>query len=42
MKKWSYLFTALAVVLSDIMCFVAAYNYRGMPSLMAMRFSVCE
>lgn len=30
MKKWSYLFTALAVVLSDIMCFVVAYNYRGM------------
>ena len=30
MKKWSYLFTALAVVLSDIMCVVAAYNYRGM------------
>lgn len=26
----SYLFTALAIVLSDIMCFVVAYNYRGM------------
>lgn len=30
MKKWSYLFTTLAIVLSDIMCFVVAYNYRGM------------
>ena len=30
MKKLSYLFTALAIVLSDIMCFVVAYNYRGM------------
>lgn len=30
MKKLSYLFTALAVVLSDIMCFVVAYLYRGM------------
>ena len=30
MKKLSYLFMALAVALSDIMCFVAAYNYRGM------------
>ena len=30
MKKLSYLFTAFAIVLSDIMCFVVAYNYRGM------------
>lgn len=30
MKKLSYLFTALAIVLSDMMCFVVAYNYRGM------------
>ena len=30
MKKWSYVFTALAIVLSDIMCFVVAYNYRDM------------
>lgn len=30
MKKLSNLFTALAIVLSDIMCFVVAYNYRGM------------
>lgn len=30
MKRLSYLFIALAVVLSDIMCFVVAYNYRGM------------
>ena len=29
MKKF-YLFTALAIVLSDIMCFVVAYNYRDM------------
>lgn len=28
MKKLSYLFTALAIVLSDIMCFVVAYAYR--------------
>ena len=30
MKKLSYLFTALAIVLSDIMCFVVAYHYRDM------------
>ena len=30
MKKLSYLFAALAIVLSDIMCFVVAYNYRDM------------
>ena len=30
MKKLSVLFTVLAVVLSDIMCFVVAYNYRSM------------
>ena len=30
MKKLSYLFTALAIVLSDTMCFVVAYNYRDM------------
>ena len=30
MKKLSYLFTALAIMLSDIMCFVVAYNYRDM------------
>ena len=30
MKKLSYLFTALAIVLSDIMCFVVAYTYRDM------------
>ena len=30
MKKLSYLFTALAIVLSDIMCFVVAYNFRDM------------
>ena len=30
MKKLSYLFTALAIVLSDIMCFVIAYAYRDM------------
>ena len=30
MKKLSILFMALAVVLSDIMCFVVAYNYRSM------------
>ena len=30
MKKWSYLFAALAIVLSNIMCFVVAYDYRGM------------
>ena len=28
MKKLSYLFTANAIVLSDIMCFVVAYTYR--------------
>lgn len=30
MKKLSNLFAALAIVLSDIMCFVVAYNYRDM------------
>ncbi len=30
MKKVSYLFIALAILLSDIMCFVVAYNYRDM------------
>ena len=30
MKKLSYLFVALAILLSDIMCFVVAYNYRGL------------
>ena len=30
MKNLRYLFTALAIVLSDIMCFVVAYNYRDM------------
>jgi hypothetical protein len=30
MKKLSYLFTALAIVLSDIVCFVVAYHYRDM------------
>lgn len=30
MKKLSYLFVTLAIVLSDIMCFVVAYNYRDM------------
>ncbi len=30
MKKFSNLFTVLAIVLSDIMCFVVAYNYRDM------------
>jgi hypothetical protein len=30
MKKLSWLFTALAIVLSNIMCFVVAYNYREM------------
>ncbi len=30
MKKLSDLFTALAIILSNIMCFVVAYNYRDM------------
>lgn len=30
MKKLSILFVILAIVLSDIMCFVVAYNYRSM------------
>ena len=30
MKKLSYLFSVLAIVLADIMCFVVAYQYRGM------------
>ncbi len=28
MRKLSYLFGAIAVLLSDIMCFAVAYNYR--------------
>ena len=30
MKKLQYLFTVLAFVLSYIMCFVVAWNYRDM------------
>ena len=30
MKKLSNLFIAFAIVLSDVMCFVVAYYYRGM------------
>ena len=30
MKKLSYLFTALAILLSNIMCAVVAYSYRDM------------
>ena len=30
MKKLSCLFYAVAILLSDIMCAVIAYNYRGM------------
>ena len=30
MKMLSYLFTLIAIILSHIMCFVVAYNYRGM------------
>ena len=30
MKKIKFLFIALAILLSDIMCFVVAYNYRDM------------
>ena len=30
MKKLNRLFTVLAIVISDIMCFVVAYTYRDM------------
>ena len=30
MKKLSWLFAILAIILSNIMCFVVAYNYREM------------
>ena len=30
MKRLSYLFSAFAIILSDIMCAVVAYNYRDM------------
>ncbi|MBE6531488.1 MAG: hypothetical protein E7679_05320 [Ruminococcaceae bacterium] len=30
MKKSSYLFTGIAILLSHIMCAVVAYNYRDM------------
>lgn len=30
MKKLSYLFAALAIVLSDVMCIVVTYNYRAL------------
>lgn len=30
MKKLSILFFSLAIILSDVMCAVVAYNYRGM------------
>lgn len=29
MKKLSYIFTALAIILSNIMCAVVAFTYRG-------------
>lgn len=29
MKKISYLFIAIAILLSDVMCAVVAFNYRG-------------
>ena len=30
MRKLAFLFAALAVVMSDIMCAVVAYSYRGL------------
>lgn len=30
MKKLSYLFILLAILLSDVMCAFVAYSYRGM------------
>ena len=30
MKRLSRLFAALAIVISNVMCFVVAYNYRDM------------
>lgn len=30
MKRLSYLFIAIAILLSDIMCAVVAFNYRDM------------
>lgn len=30
MKKLSYLLAAIAILFSNIMCVVVAYNYRGM------------
>ena len=30
MKKLSWLFLGIAILLSDIMCFVVAYNYRSL------------
>ncbi len=30
MKKLSYLFIAFSILLSNVMCFVVAYNYRDM------------
>ena len=29
MKKWRNVFVALAIILSNTMCFVVAYTYRG-------------
>lgn len=40
MKKLSYLFLALAVLLSDVMCAVVAYAYRGM--LCCIQHSLCS
>lgn len=40
MKKLSYLFTALAVLLSNIMCAVVAYNYRDM--LCCIKHGLCS
>ena len=30
MKKLSFVFTAIAIVLSDVMCFLVAFIYRDM------------
>lgn len=40
MKKLSVLFLVLAVLLSDVMCAVVAYTYRGM--LCCIQHALCS
>ena len=40
MKKLSILFATVAIILSNVMCIVVAYNYRGM--ICCIKHEVCS